>query len=113
MSSKFQSAREKTTLTIPAGSSTSNSYELGGTHLIGILMPATFTGTKLTIKGSIDGTNFYEVYGSDSGTAKEIKVSAGKFIAIENNYDNPFNFIQLVSNSTEASDRILTIICHP
>lgn len=113
MPSKFQSTREFAELTIPASSATSNSYELNGTHLIGIIFPATFTGTKLTMQGSIDGTNFYEIYGSDSGTAKEVKVSANKMVVIENNFDNPFNFIKLVSNSNESAERVLKIICNP
>ena len=113
MPSKFQSTREFVELTIPNNSTTSTSYELGGTHLIGLIVPATITGSKFTIEGSIDGTNFYEIYGSETGTAKEIKITAGKFIEIESNYDNPFNFIRLVSNSAEDAERILKIVCNP
>ena len=113
MPSKFQSRREFATITIPISTATSSSYELGGTHLIGIIMPSAFTGTKLTIEGSIDGINFYQLYGSTSGTAKEIKVTANKFIEIESNYDNPFNFVRLVSSASESAQRILQIVCHP
>jgi len=113
MSSKFQNRREFATITIPISTATSSSYELGGTHLVGILMPSAFTGTKLTIEGSIDGVNFYQLYGSTSGIAKEIKVTANKFIEIESNYDNPFNFVRLVSSSNESAQRILQIVCHP
>jgi hypothetical protein len=113
MPSNFQNTREFAELTIANGGTTSTAYELGGTHLVGLLIPSAFTGTKLTIEGSIDGTNFYQLYGSTSGTAKEIKVAPNKFIEIENNYDNPFNFIRLVSNSVEAGERKIKIICNP
>ena len=113
MPSNFQNTREFVELTIANGGTTSTAYELGGTHLIGILMPSAFTGIKLTIEGSIDGTNFYQLYGSTSGTAKEIKVAANKFIEIESNYDNPFNYIRLVSNSVEVGERKIKIICNP
>jgi len=113
MPSNFQNTREFVELTIANGGTTSTAYELGGTHLVGLLIPSAFTGTKLTIEGSIDGTNFYQLYGSTSGTVKEIKVAANKFIEIENNYDNPFNFIRLVSNSVEAGERKIKIICNP
>lgn len=113
MPSNFQSTREFAELTIANGETVSSHYELGGTHLIGVLMPSAFTGTKLTIQGSIDGINFYELYGSSSGTAKEIKVSANKFIEIESNYDNSFNFIKLVSNASEAAERKIKIVCNP
>lgn len=113
MPSNFQSTREFIELTIPSGGTTSTAYELGGTHLAGVLMPSDFTGVKLFVEGSIDGTNFYQLYGSSSGTAKEIKVAPNRFIEIESNYDNPFNFIRLVSNSAEAGERIIKIICNP
>lgn len=113
MPSNFQNTREFVELTIANGETTSTAYELGGTHLVGILMPSAFTGIKLTIEGSIDGVNFYQLYGSTFGTAKEIKVAVNKFIEIESNYDNPFNFIRLVSNSVETGERKIKIICNP
>ena len=113
MPSKFQNTREFATITIPINTATSSSYELGGTHLIGIIMPASFTGTKFTIQGSIDGTNFYTVHGSDTGTAKEIKATAGIFVVVQDIYDSPFNFFRLVSSATELAERTLQIVCHP
>ena len=113
MPSNFQKTREFAELTIASGGTTSTSYELGGTHLIGILIPSAFTSTKLFIEGSLDNTAFYQLYGSSSGTAKEIKVAPNKFIEIESNYDNPFDFIRLVSSSAEAAERKIKIICNP
>ena len=113
MPSNFQNTREFAELTIANGGTTSTAYELGGTHLIGILIPSAFTGTKLVIEGSLDNTNFYQLWGSSSGVAKEIKIALNRFIEVETNYDNPFNFIRLVSNSAEAGERKIKIICNP
>lgn len=113
MPSQFQSRREFATLTIPNGSTISTSYELGGTHLIGVLIPSALSGSKFTIQGSNDGVNFYNIYGSESGTAKEIKATVNTFVAIENNFDNPFNYVRLVSNMSETAQRTLQIVCHP
>ena len=113
MPSNFQNTREFAELTIANGGTTSTAYELGGTHLIGILIPSAFTGTKLVIEGSLDNTNFYQLWGSSSGVAKEIKIALNRFIEVETNYDNPFNFIRLVSNSAEAGERKIQIICNP
>ena len=55
MPSNFQNTREFAELTIASGGTTSTSYELGGTHLIGILILSAFTGTRLIIEGSLDG----------------------------------------------------------
>ena len=112
MPSNFQNTREFAELTIANGGTTSTAYELGGTHLIGILIPSAFTGTKLVIEGSLDNTNFYQLWGSSSGVAKEIKIALNRFIEVETNYDNPFNFIRLVSNSAEAGERKIKIICN-
>ena len=113
MPSNFQNTREFAELTIANGGTTSTAYELGGTHLIGILIPSAFTGTRLIIEGSLDNATFYQLWGSSSGVAKEIKVAVNRFIEVETNYDNPFNFIRLVSNSAEAGERKLKIICNP
>jgi hypothetical protein len=113
MPSKFQTMREFATLTIPIQQTTSSSYELGGTHLIGVLIPSALSGSKFKIQGSINGENFYDVYGSESGTAKEIKATVNTFVAIENNFDNPFNYVRLVSNMSETAERTLQIVCHP
>lgn len=113
MPSNFQNTREFAELTIASGGTTSTSYELGGTHLIGILIPSAFTGTRLIIEGSLDNTTFYQLWGSSSGAAKEIKVSVNRLVEVETNYDNPFNFIRLVSDSAEAGERKIKIVCNP
>lgn len=113
MPSRFQNTRELVDLVIANGGTASTSYELGGTHLIGVLYPSAFTGAKVKIQGSIDGTNFYDLHGSDSGTAKEIKATVNTITVVENNYDNPFNYVRLVSASVETGERILKIICNP
>lgn len=113
MPSRFQNTREFVDLVIPNSGTTSTSYELGGTHLIGVLFPASFTSSKVKIQGSLDGTNFYDVYGSDTGTAKEIKATANTLTIIENTYDNPFNYVRLVSNMAEGAERTLKIVCNP
>lgn len=113
MPTNFQSTREIAELTIANGATTSTSYELGGSHLVGLLVPSAMTGNKLTIQGSIDGTNFYNLYGSSSGTAKEIKITPNTFVEIESSYDNPFNFIRLVSSMTETAERKIKIVCNP
>lgn len=113
MPSKFQNTREFAELTIASGQPLSTAYELGGTHLVGVLIPASFTGTKLFLQGSIDGINFFEAYGSESGAKSEIKVTEAKFIIVENSFDNPFNYIRLESNQNETAERLLKIVLNP
>jgi hypothetical protein len=117
MPSKFQTTREFVELTIANGGTTSTAYELNGTCLDYVIIPSAFTGDTLTIEYSIDGTNFYKLYGHAEGDAKAIKVEIGKCIWVERWGEafrrEPFNFIRLVSSSVEAGERIIKIICNP
>jgi len=111
--SSYQQDKELRQVKIPAGSTTSSYIDLGGTRLMGVEIPAGFIGIKLTIEGSINGT-FYQLYGSETGLAKEIKITAAPaLIMIENSVNCPFEKIRLVSSATETSERILNLICHP
>ena len=117
MPSKFQTTREFVELTIANGGTTSTAYELNGTCLDYVIIPSAFTGDTLTIEYSIDGTNFYKLYGHAEGDAKAIKVEIGKCIWVERWGEafrrEPFNFIRLVSSSAEAGERKIKIICNP
>jgi hypothetical protein len=79
---------QKTTVTIANGASLSSAGDLGGTRLVGIIMPAAWTAAALTFQVSYDGgttfANLYDEYGleytvtADAGRA--IKVPALDFL---------------------------------
>lgn len=111
--SNYEQNKEHRQVTIAASGTTSTTLDLGGTKVVGIEIPSVFTGTKLAIQGSING-DFYALYGSETGLAKEIKVSAApSFILVENPFDCPFEKVRFVSNATESAERIINVICAP
>jgi len=104
-----QQTYTSTELTIAISTTTSGAISLETKGLVGILMPAAFTGTVLTFSGSPDGTTYGNLYNADN-TAYSITVAVDRFYML-----NPADFlgasyVKIVSGSTEAAARILSVI---
>lgn len=87
----------------------SNVIDLRGFSLAGILLPAALISTALTFEASVDGTNFFAVKNTTSGTALSYTVAQGNYYAI-----NPVDFygiryLKIVPGSPEGSARTLTL----
>lgn len=69
------------TATIPARGTITPAVAITG-PVVGIIMPAAWTPAVVTVQGSSDGTNFYDLY--DGLTAKELSfnVKPGSMVAI-------------------------------
>jgi hypothetical protein len=50
---------------ISNGASLSAAAAIGKTWVTGLILPAAWTAASLTFQGSIDGTNFYNLYDTD------------------------------------------------
>lgn len=99
----------QTSLTIPSGSTTSNSVDFLGGSMVGLIMPAAFTGTALNFQMSDSDTTYYTLYNKD-GTILQCTVAANRAI-----FFTPGDFVgarwmKLVSNATEASARTIKLI---
>lgn len=97
------------TVVVASGGATSAVIDMKGFSLVGVLLPATFTGTTLTFTVSVDGTNFFALKSTTSGTALSYTVVQGTYAAID-----PFPFygvryLKIVSGSTEGANRTLTL----
>jgi hypothetical protein len=97
------------TATIPGTTATTGIINMKGFSLVGVLLPATFTGTTLTFLASVDGIHFVVLKNTTSGTSLSYTVAQNTFAAI-----NPVDFygvqyLEIVSGSTEGSSRILTL----
>lgn len=95
--------------TISASGTTTGIINLHGFTLTGILLPTTFTSTTLTFLVSVDGTNFYPLKTTASGTSLSYTVAQGTYAAL-----NPVDFygvhyLEIVGGSTEGSARTLTL----
>lgn len=100
------------TITIATSATISAVVELGASSVLGIEMPPTFTGTTLAIHGcaTIGGT--YSVVNL-SNVSNPITVAAGGKYSLDPLLTAGWNYIKLVSGSSEAADRTITLQCRP
>lgn len=101
------------TVTIANGTQLSTATDFGAARIgIGLIMPATFTGTALTfeVSDSLDGT--YTALNNESGSAVSITVAQNKTYSLDSSlkYLLPWRYIKAKSGSSEGGTRILTFI---
>ena len=102
------------TATIASSASLSSSADLGGTTLSGYVMPATWNTADITFQGSIDGTNFLDMY-DEFGNEISHPVAASRFVAL-----NPVDFASIrylkirsgtaSTPANQAAERIITLV---
>lgn len=73
--------------------------------LVGIQLPAAFTGTTITFQGSVDGSTYQVVKSTTSGTSLSYTVAQGTYVAIDPTPFYGLAYIKLVSGSSEAAGR--------
>jgi hypothetical protein len=66
---------------IANGASLSAAVEIGKTWLTGLILPAAWTAAGLTFQGSVDGTNFHNLYETD-GTEVTVTVAVDRFVRL-------------------------------
>ena len=98
-----------TTCTIPNGQTVSDPIAVHSS-LIGIVMPAAFTGTAISFQGSADGVTYQPVY-NDSGSLASVVVAASRAIGLDAFALAlaPWAYIKLVSNAAEAAVRAIQL----
>lgn len=99
-------------VTIPSGQTTSAAFRLGGHRIGAIRTPAALTGTALTFTTSDSEAGTYLPVWTDSA-AVSLVVAASRHIAMgvdEANAIASCDWLKIVSGSTEAADRILSVV---
>ena len=109
-------AVETTTVVIENGASLSGAVDLGGRKLVGIIMPDAWTAASLTFQGSVDGTNFFNVY--DGTTERALVVAANYYSALAIGDWVGFRWVKLRSGTAgtpvnQAGARTITLVVQP
>ena len=109
-------AVETTTVTIANGASLSGAVDLGGRKLVALIMPGTWTAAGLTFQGSVDGTNFFNVY--DGATERALTVSASYYSALNIADWVGFRWLKVRSGTAgsavnQTAERTLTLVVQP
>lgn len=100
------------TFTIAITAATSDAKRVTGGVIVGLLMPAAFTGTTITFTASDTfGGTYGPVYDSD-GNQVSLAVAASRRIGLsgtEADALSPWPFLKIVSGSNEAAERLVKI----
>ena len=96
-------------VTIGAGSTTSDAIDMQGYTLTAIIMPATFTGTSLTFSVSDDGNTFYTMYNT-SNTAVTAYVTQGRWYELLPSDFASTRYLKIISSATEGSARTIKLV---
>jgi len=108
---QYQSPRDDSAIiTIPSGQQSSSIIDTAGMSLVGVRIPASFTGTSISIQesNSLTGT-FRDVY-NVNGVAASFPVAANRTVMFNPSDLAGLQFICLKSNAAEALDRSLNLI---
>lgn len=101
------------TLTIASGQTESNAFDTTGLALIGFEKPET-TGTSFTFTTSSDGTAaFVPVVDGEGNTYTRTAPATAAFVICQPSDTVGMQYIKLVSNSAEASDRTFKLALKP
>jgi hypothetical protein len=97
---------------IANGLTTSGALDLADNTLLGIMMPAAFTGTTLTFTASADGVTYAALYDS-TGAAVSVTVSTSRYIYIDPVIFAGVRYVKIVSGSAESGARTLALVVRP
>lgn len=102
-----------TTATIANGQTTSSAIDLSGTTLVGIQLPASFTGTSLTFQAATTAGGTYQTVIDGSGTTISRAISQGRYLTLNPIDFAGIQFLKVVSSASEGGQRNLELISRP
>ena len=98
---------------IANGQTTSDAIDLFGTTLVGIQMPATFTGSSISFEAATTLGGTYQPITNSGGNSISATAAGGKFISIDPSDIAGVQFIKIVSDSAEGAERTLELVTRP
>jgi hypothetical protein len=86
----------------------SNAVDIGGSVLVGLFLPAAFTGTSVTFQAA---TTLNGTYGTvqSGGADYTVNVTQGKYAAVDPTVFSGLRYIKVVSGSAEGGNRTITL----
>lgn len=111
--SDFQSVNTTLVSSIAVSTTTSGAIDLGGTTLLGVQLPAAFTGTSISFQAATSFGGTYQTVIDGSGSTLSKTVSQGKYLLLDPSEFAGLQFIKIVSSATEAAQRDLTLVSRP
>jgi hypothetical protein len=113
MSIDYELKVTTSTVTIANGASLSDAIDTNGKALVSIFMPADWTAADLTFSGSLNGTDYFNVY-DDADNELTIQAGEDRLILINREKLQGARYLKVRSGTSGAAvvqlaERILTI----
>jgi hypothetical protein len=97
------------TVTISSSGTVSSAVDVENLSVVGIIMPATFTGTTITFQVSDDNSTFQALYNANN-TAVSMSVTQGRSYGLVPGDFAAWRYIKVVSSSTEGTARVIKLM---
>jgi hypothetical protein len=100
--------------TIPSGVTISASADLNNYIPVAVIIPTGTACNGLTFTGSIDGTNFYDIYQTD-GTVASAAIASGTLVSLStiSGFLNGVKYLKLKVDASGAAATQYTLITRP
>lgn len=101
-------------VTVPSGVTISASASLNNSIPVAVIVPTSTACSGLTFNGSIDGTNFYDVYKTD-GTIASAAITSGTMVGLStiSPFLNGIQYFKIKVDASGAAASQYTIITRP
>jgi hypothetical protein len=96
-------------ITIAVSTTVSAAVDLLGFTLVGLILPAAFTGTAITFQVSDSLAGTYVPLRDATGAAVSVTVAQGTAAVLDPTTFAGWRFVKLVSGSAEAADRTVKL----
>jgi len=97
------------TVVIANAATVSAAVELGSATVVGVYIPASFTGTAITFQSAPTLAGTYSPIKDGAGAAVSKTVAAGDYVYLDPTIFAGVGFIKVVSGSSEAAERTITV----
>lgn len=108
----FNDLTNTLTVTIASGQTVSGAAFMAGCRLVGLIFPASLTGTTFTFQAGADGVAYSALYNT-SGAILTTVVGPSRYVVFNASDFAGIAYLKLVSNASEGADRIVTLVTRP
>lgn len=109
----MQVSKRSVVATIAISTTTSGVIDLTQRDIVGLYIPAAFTGTAITFTASSDIAGTFGSVRDGAGNAISVTVAAGQYIKINSADFLGVLYLKLVSGSSEAAARDIRVSVRP
>lgn len=116
MGLRYGLLRSVKTATIAENENLSDVVDCNGLTLAALIVPSGWTAADITLQGSVDGTNFFNVHEASSDTELTVQAAASRYILLDPDQFRGLQRLKVRSGTSATpvtqtgSDKVLTLV---